>query len=361
MTNYLIRRGLTMLMVLFLSTIAIFLILNAAPGGPLDDLRIFAATADQRMGVSEQDFARLENMLGLDKPLHLRYVVWLAGDDWIEVLPVWFTGLNNQDQPFKNGDNKGILRGDWGDSWTVSKGNPVLGVIKSRLGNTIILMLSATILSLIVAIPIGVFSAVKQYSTLDYAVTTFSFIGISMPVFWMGLMMVILFSLKFKAWGLPSLPSGGVMSLRGPNAGTVGDRFIHLLMPTTALSLLYMAGWGRFMRSSMLDVLHQDYVRTARAKGLLERIVISKHAFRNALIPLITIVALQLSALFGGAIMTETVFAYNGMGRLYFDALSRNDWPLVMGYLMILAVLVVISNFIADIAYVIVDPRIRYE
>jgi peptide/nickel transport system permease protein len=206
-----------------------------------------------------------------------------------------------------------------------------------------------------------VFSAVKQYSTLDYAATAFSFMGISMPIFWLGLMMIILFSLKFKQWGLPALPAGGVVASRGINAGTLSDRFLHLIMPTIALSLLYMATWSRFMRTSMLDVLHQDYVRTARAKGLIERVVIAKHAFRNALIPLITIVALQLSALFGGAVITETVFAYPGMGHLYFNAIGRSDWPLVMGYLLILAVIVVLSNLLADIAYVVVDPRIRYD
>lgn len=359
MTNYLIRRGITMFLVLFLSTIAIFYILNAAPGGPLDSLRMQNASRHNR--VSAYDYERLVNLLGLDKPAHLRYLVWLAGDDWIEVLPTWFTGTDNQGEPFKNGTRTGILRGDWGDSWAVSRGNPVLKVVKMRLGNTVILMGLSTVLSLLVAVPIGVFSAVKQYSTLDYAVTSFSFIGISMPVFWMGLMMIILFSLKFKEWGLPYLPSGGVVSFRGEIAGTLWDRARHLLMPTIVLSLLYMAGWSRFMRTSMLDVLHQDYVRTARAKGLIERVVIAKHAFRNALIPLITIVALQLSALFGGAVITEQVFAYTGMGHLYFEALGRSDWPIVMGYLLILAVIVVVSNLIADIAYVIVDPRIKYE
>ncbi len=358
MTNYLIRRMFTMFIVLVLSTVAVFAILNAAPGGPLDGLRM---QTDPRRRLTAEDYARLENLLGLDKPIHLRYIVWLAGDDWIEVLPTWFTGLNAFGEPFRNGDARGIIRGDWGESWSVSRGNDVLTVIKSRLGNTVTLMSLATILSLAVAIPIGVFSAVKQYSTLDYAATTFSFIGISMPVFWMGLMMIILFSVKFQQWGLPSLPSGGVVSLRGAGAGTLWDRAVHLIMPTIVLSLLYMAGWSRFMRTSMLDVLHQDYVRTARAKGLVERVVIAKHAFRNALIPLITIVTLQLSSLFGGAVLTETVFAYPGMGHLYFNAISRSDWPLVMGYLLILAVLVILSNLLADIAYVLVDPRIRYD
>ncbi|NDJ53483.1 MAG: ABC transporter permease [Chloroflexi bacterium] len=359
MTNYLIRRLFTLIIVLFLSTVAIFYILNAAPGGPLDALRM--EQANDRMQTSQQDFERLEALLGLDKPAHMRYIVWLLGDDWIETLPTWFTGLNNEGEAFENGNRRGILRGDWGVSWSVARNRDVLQIIQGRLGNTIILMSAATILSLAVAVPIGVFSAVRQYSTLDYMATTFSFVGISMPVFWLGLIMIILFSLQFDRWGLPSLPSGGVESLRGPMAGTIGDRIIHLLMPTFVLSLLYMAGWSRFMRSSMLDVLNQDYVRTARAKGLIERIVIAKHAFRNALIPLVTIVMFQLSALFGGAVITETVFAYPGMGLLYINALYQSDWPLVQGYLLILATLVVMANLIADIAYVIIDPRIKYE
>ena len=359
MTNYLIRRSLTLLIVLFFSSIAIFAILNLAPGGPLDGLR--QQQRSRLNAITSEDYARLEAMLGLDKPLHLRYIVWLLGDDWIESLPTWFTGTNANGLPFTNGNNRGVLRGDWGNSWAISQGNAVLGVIMGRLPNTLILMTTATLLSLLIAVPIGVFSAVKQYSTLDYATTTFSFIGISMPIFWLGLMMIIIFSLKFKEWGLPYLPSGGVMSLRGAGAGTLLDRVIHLVMPTIALSLLYMAAWSRFMRTSMLDVLHQDYIRTARAKGLIERVVIARHALRNALIPLITIVALQISALFGGAVITETIFAYPGMGHLYYNAIGRGDWPVVQGYLVILSVIVVISNLVADVAYVLADPRIRYE
>ncbi|MBN1313177.1 MAG: ABC transporter permease [Anaerolineae bacterium] len=359
MTNYLIRRAFTMLVVLLLSSLAIFLILNMAPGGPLDSLRM--QNRGRLNQLTQEDYQRLETLLGLNKPVHIRYFTWLLGDDWIETLPTGLIGVDRFGEPYTNGTNTGILRGDWGDSWTVSRGNPVIGVIAGRLPNTLTLMACATLLSLLVAVPIGILSAVKQYSTLDYTATTFSFIGISIPIFWLGLMMIILFGIKFKEWGLPYLPTGGVVSIRGAGAGGIFDRMLHLIMPVTALSLLYMAGWSRFMRTSMLDVLHQDYVRTARAKGLLERIVITKHAFRNALIPLITIVALQLSGLFGGAVLTETVFAYPGMGHLYYNAILRSDWPLVQGYLVILSVVVVVSTLLADVAYVLVDPRIRYE
>jgi peptide/nickel transport system permease protein len=356
MINYLIRRLVTMILVLFLSSVAIFFLLRMAP----DSRRPGQNVCSRFNCPGKNEYEELIHSLGLDRPIYLSYITWLTGDDWIEALPVWFTGTDIYNTPFENGTQRGILRGDWGDSWGVSKGDKVLDVILSRLPNTLSLMIAATLVSLVIAIPIGITSAVKKYSTLDYASTTFSFVGISMPVFWMGLMMIILFSLKFKEWGLPYLPSGGVIALRGEGAGSLLDRIQHLIMPTLALSLLYMAGWSRFMRTSMLDVLHQDYVRTARAKGLVERLVILKHSVRNALIPLITVITLQLSALFGGAVLTESVFAYPGMGHLYLNAISRADWPVVQGYLIILAVIVVVSNLIADLAYGLVDPRIRY-
>jgi peptide/nickel transport system permease protein len=202
-------------------------------------------------------------------------------------------------------------------------------------------------------------------------VTTFAFFGSAMPVFWFGLMMILLFSLYFKQWDLPFLPSGGtqlvrtpqpgsLLDLLGATPGSLVDRLVHILMPATVLSLLYMAGWSRFMRTSMLEVLRMDYVRTARAKGLRERVVIARHAARNALIPLITVIAFQLPGVFGGAILTETIFSYPGMGRLYFDALGGNDWPIVMMILFISAVLVVVATLLRDILYTLVDPRIKY-
>jgi peptide/nickel transport system permease protein len=219
-------------------------------------------------------------------------------------------------------------------------------------------MLSSVLVSLIIAFPIGVLSAIRQYSKLDYAVTMFSFFGLSMPVFWFGLMLIILFAVNFKAWGLPYLPTGG---LSDPGMeGDIGNRIWHLILPVTVLSIVSVAGWSRYIRSSMLEVLRQDYVRTAWAKGLQQRVVILKHALRNALIPLITIVGLTLPGLFGGAVITETVFAYPGMGRLYLSALNY-DWSLVMGILVISTVLVVVSNMLADVLYAVADPRIRYS
>jgi peptide/nickel transport system permease protein len=232
-------------------------------------------------------------------------------------------------------------------------------------------MTSVTVISLLIALPIGIISAVRQYSRLDYAVTTFSFFGISMPVFWFGLLMIILFGVQFQQWGLPFFPTGDVFTTRvisgsiqdvlGIQPYSLADRIIHLVLPVSVLTLLYLAGWSRFMRSSMLEVLRQDYVRTARSKGLRERMVILKHAARNALIPLITIVVFQIPGIFSGAIITETIFNYPGMGRLFIDSLNRDDWPIVMALLFITAILVVLATLIGDILYTIVDPRIRFD
>ena len=332
-----------------------------------------------------------------------------------------------------HGDQRGVLRLDWGTSWKLAAGQPVSDLLRSRLGNTVLLMTTATVLSLIIAIPIGIYSAVHQYSKVDYAVTTFTFFGTAMPVFWFGLMMILLFSHLFKQWHewqfpflsvvaliaaiigyrvrrnaigrieglewrlwiigtlvvilvilifgigpkvkvpLLAMPSGGTRTLKAePEPGTllaainakpngVIDRVVHIVMPALVLSLLYMAGWSRFMRSAMLEVLRQDYVRTARAKGLRERVVIAKHALRNALIPIITIVVFQIPGIFGGATLTETIFSYPGIGRLYYDALGTNDWPVMMIILFITAILVVIATLLGDILYTVVDPRIRYS
>jgi peptide/nickel transport system permease protein len=289
---------------------------------------------------------------------------------WLDI--GWLTGAEGLLGKYAgfHGGTRGVLRMDFGFSWRISPGQPVIEIITSRLGNTITLMTTATAVSLLVAVPIGIYSAVNQYSRMDYAVTTFAFFGSAMPVFWFGLMMILLFSLYFKQWGLPFLPSGGtslsraaqpgsLLALLGATPGSVVDRMVHILMPSLVLSLLYMAGWSRFMRTSMLEVLRMDYVRTAKAKGLLERVVILKHAARNALIPLITIIVFQLPNIFGGAILTETIFAYPGMGRLFYQALGANDWPIVMVILFISAILVVVATLIRDLLYTVVDPRIK--
>ena len=374
MTNYLIRRLVQMMFVVIFSSFAIYLLLWLAPGGPLDELK-FAGAADRKAQFSQQDIARITEYLGLHRGPAWGFVAWLTGEDWLSSI-----GRADLQRPICRESldkcGRGVLRGDFGISWNVARGSPVSFVLNSRIRNTMILMVSSTVLSLIIAIPIGIYSAVKQYSRLDYVFTTFSFFGTAMPVFWFGLIMIILFggnqSPLYKLFGFPYLPTGNVNLVRAPLKGGLEyllnvvpgswlDIAIHAFLPTLVLSLLYMAGWSRFMRASMLEVLRQDYVRTARAKGLIERVVVLKHALRNSLIPLITIVVFQLPGIFGGATITETVFNWQGMGFLYVYALAADDYPVAMAFLFISAVLVVIATLLGDVLYTVVDPRIRFS
>ncbi len=358
-----------MLFVVLLASFAIYMILNTTPGGPLAFVN--AQGGNRRTQLSEGDIKRLAAYLGLHIPSpYMRWAVWFSGEDWLPLIghTDWQRPICQQ-KPVEC--NLGVVRLDFGVSWALAKGQPVSFLLLSRLSNTLLLLTSATVVSLVIAIPAGIYSAVKQYSKFDYAITTFTYFGTAMPVFWFGLLMIMVFGYFFQQWKLPFMPTGDVYSLRVLKGSVVqifhlqpagfGDRLVHLIMPTIVLSLLYMAGWGRFMRSSMLEVLRQDFVRTARAKGLLERVVIFKHALRNALIPIITIVVFQIPGIFGGAILTETIFNWKGMGRLYFDALGAEDWPVVMAYLYIDALLVVIAALLGDMLYTVVDPRIRLD
>ena len=230
-------------------------------------------------------------------------------------------------------------------------------------------MVLSTLISIGIGVPLGVFSAVRQYSGFDYTVTFLAFFGSSMPTFFFGLLMILIFSVTFKNLGLFYLPSGNALAVRDytlPLLGTVTsgswlDALLHLIMPVSVLVMFNVSGWSRFVRASMLEVLRQDYVRTARAKGLLERVVIAKHALRNALIPFITIVVFSVPGVFAGAIITETIFNWPGMGRLYFDALGRSDYPVAMALLLITAFLTVIATLLSDVLYTVVDPRIRFS
>lgn len=353
MTTYLIRRLIQMFVVLFISSVVIYFILSLVPGGPLDALR---QNTDPRRRPSEADIRRMEKAMGIDKPWYLQYVTWLAGDTW----------LGSIGYPQYVGERRGIIRGDWGTSWKLQRNKPVMEVIGDRLPDTLRLMITVSLISILVAIPIGIFSAVRQYSFFDYTFTTFSFIGNSLPSFWFGLMLIAL-TLAARNAGLFYLPSGDITALRDytvpilgrVDAGSLLDRILHLVLPVTVLTFLNLAAYSRYMRASMLEVLKLDYVRTARAKGLRERVVVLKHALRNALIPLITIVVFTIPSVWGGALITETIFNYKGMGWLYIQALGQQDWPIVTAFLLISAILVVVANLIADILYTMVDPRIR--
>ncbi|MBN2148768.1 MAG: ABC transporter permease [Anaerolineales bacterium] len=323
-----------------------FALVNLAPGGPL-------AGQGQTRHVRPEQAERLKRQFGLDKPLPVQYIIWLAGNDWMKV------DEDGDGVVDSYGTRKGILRGDFGYSfWTRQ---PVLEEIALRLPNTVYLMSITLLVALLIAIPIGVISAVKQYSAFDIAVTTFSFAGQAIPEFWLGLVLILLFygMLENPFTGGALLPAGGMYT---QDIGfSLGDRLVHLVMPVATGALGWVAWYSRFLRSSMLDVIHQDYLRTARAKGLAESRVIFRHALRNALIPLVTLFALDLPYIFGGAVFVEMIFAWPGMGRLYYQAALQRDYPILMAVLTIGAGFIILSNLLADILYAFLDPRIRYN
>ena len=350
MLGYIIRRVLQGIAILMVATFFLYGLLGQVHGSP------FTRLLDPANGgkYSPADVQRLERQMGWDKPWYQRYFTWLFDSD----------KTDPKDRPIDIGlgnwriRGAGFLTGNWGESQRVAVGVPALDQIMARIPNTLILMISAVVVSLVIALPIGIIAAVRQYSKLDYIVTGFSFVGLSLPPFWFGIMLVILFAVNFKQWGLPYLPPGGLSDLG--QEGDILNRISHLVMPVTVLSLVAVAGWSRYIRAGMLEVLQLDYVRTAWAKGLRARSVILKHALRNALLPLITMVGLTLPTLFGGAVVTETVFAYPGIGQLYRAALDY-DWTLLLDILVITTALVVFSNTLVDILYSYADPRIRYS
>src|SRR5215472_9866247 len=304
---------------LVLASMLLFGILNLAPGGPFD------AQIAQSHVQDPTYLDRLNKMIGLDKPIHERYLSWVGN----------------------------VLHGSFGESWSIARGQQVNAIVGSRIPNTVMLMTTGLIFSLLIALVIGTISAVRQYSLLDNLFTAFSFFGISIPAFWFGLFMLKFFGVELKLF-----PIGGIYSVDKQN--DLLDRGWHLILPMIVLSLLQVAQWSRFLRSSLLETLRQDYVRTALAKGQIERLVLFRHAFRNALIPLVTVIALAVPSLFGGAIFTEHIVAWPGMGQLLVSAVLSVDWPVAMGVVIITAGLTIVANFLADVAYVIVDPRIRY-
>jgi peptide/nickel transport system permease protein len=345
MAQYVVRRLLQAVVIMFLLSILFFALVNLAPGGPL-------AGYGQARRIPPEKILILKRQLGLDKPLPFQYVVWLVGNDWMKV------DMDGDGVAESSGTRQGVLRGDFGFSLRSRK--PVLAELADRVPNTIYLMTITMLVALVIAIPIGVISAIKQYSAFDIAVTTFAFAGQALPEFWLGLILIIVFYvwLKNPATGDPLLPVGGIYTIGAPFSIT--DRLSHLILPVAAGSLGWLAWYSRFLRSSMLDVINQDYLRTARAKGLSKRKVMFKHALRNALIPLVTLVALDLPYIFGGAVFIEMLFAWPGMGLLYYQSALQRDYPVLMAVLIIGGISIILSNLLADVLYAYLDPRIRY-
>jgi peptide/nickel transport system permease protein len=231
--------------------------------------------------------------------------------------------------------------------------------IGDRLPATLELTVTAILMGILISIPLGVTGALRRGSKIDHAFTAMSVGGFAIPGFWLGLLLILLFSVQFQAWGFPFLPSGGVMT-PGTEGGDLFDRLVHLIMPATVLSFVYLSIWSRFTRSSMLEVLGQDYVRTARAKGMSERRVVYLHALRNAVIPLVTLVGLELPSLVAGGLVVEVVFSWPGIGKLLYERALQTDYSTVLGITTFAALLVVLGNLIADLLYALLDPRIRY-
>jgi peptide/nickel transport system permease protein len=317
MLRYLIRRLCESAIVLALMSFVIYGLLGLMPGDPID----LMASGDPN--ITSEDVARLKAVYGLDRPLLERYGHWLAG----------------------------VLQGDFGYSRLHAR--PVLEVLLPRLGNTCLLMGVSFALALTLALPAGILAALRPRSILDYGLNLLAFAGISMPSFWLALLLILLFSVEL-GW----LPAGGVTSV---GADSLQARLVHLILPVLTLTVLTVGSVLRFARSAMLETLRQDYIRTAYAKGLGPAGVVLRHALRNAMIPVVTVVALHFGALFSGALVVETMFAYLGMGKLIYDSIIGNDFNVALVGLLFATLLTLLSNLGADVLYAWLDPRISYE
>jgi peptide/nickel transport system permease protein len=317
MSLYLTGRIVQSVIVLAVMSFIIYGLIGLMPGDPIDQM------ISANPNVTSEDAARLRALYGLDRPIVERYANWLLA----------------------------ALHGDFGFSRLYAK--PVLDALLPALGNTVTLLGITFVLSLSIAVPLGVLAALRPYSKIDYAVNMVAFAGISVPSFWLGLLLIIIFAVL-----LGILPAGGIGA---SNAAGFWEQAQYLVLPVANLTIASIGGHTRYTRAAMIETLRQDYIRTARAKGLGARKVVLKHALRNALIPVTTIIALDFGYLFSGALITETIFAYPGMGKLIFDSIMGNDFNLALVALLFATLLTLIGNLLADLAYAWLDPRISYQ
>jgi peptide/nickel transport system permease protein len=321
MLSYIVRKALFSIVVLFVASAVIFVLVSLS-GDPLAELRT-------NPNVQQEDIERLTAQYGLDQPLPVQYLIWL-GD---------------------------VLHGDLGTSF--KQYASVNSIIAPRIIPTFLLVGSALVVTAVLAIPFGVYSAIRKYTLADNAGTFLSFLGFSMPIFWLGLILQLVFGIYLTAWAGTRIFFVSGMTSVG-DTGPI-DLLQHLALPVTALAVIEVATLSRFQRSTMLDVISSDYLRTARAKGLSQRTVYLKHALRNAMIPSITLLALKVGLIFNGAVITESVFAWPGLGFLLVDSLNKGDYNVARGILIISAALIVVFNLVADLAYSLVDPRVSYD
>lgn len=321
MRTYLLKRSFQAIPLLLLISIVVFASIQAT-GDPLAAYTVDASlTAD--------DIARLKAKYGLDQPLPVQYLNWL----------------------------RNMATGNWGTSYFTREN--VADMVWERLPNTLILFAVSYVLILAAAAVLGILTAIRQYSVFDHVVTALSFLGIATPSFWLGLMLIYLFAVRLKALGLPHLPVGGMYDLSVGQ--TLPEVARHVILPAVTLSVVVCARYIRYIRSSLLEQLQLDYVRTARAKGLRPATVLSRHVFKNVMLPLITLVGLDLPNFLSGTIVIESIFAWPGMGRLFWSAAERTDTPVLMAVMLFVAVLTVLFNLCADLFYAVVDPRISYD
>lgn len=317
MFKYIVKRLLQAIPLLIGVSIIGFAMLHLAPGGPL-------AVYTLNPTITAQNIEQIKHIFGLDQPIYIQYIKWAYG----------------------------MFTGNWG--YTFFGGRPVFDVIMERVPATLLLMGSGMSLAIIIGMLIGILGAVRRYSVFDYLATTGAMVALSFPTFWFGLMAIFIFALKL-GW----LPSGGMSTLGGE--GGILDLLIHLILPAVVLALALVAIWSRYTRSSFLEVINQDYIRTAKSKGLSRWRVLFRHAFPNAMAPLVALAGIQLPWLFSGALVTESIFGWPGMGLLFVTSLSSKEYPILMGMVMITAIAVIIGNLIADVINAMIDSRIRLE
>ncbi len=323
MLNYIIKRIINSVPLLIGITLITFFVIHLAPGNPT----FYEGALNPK--IKPEAIKRLEKLYGLDKPIYIQYLTWL----------------------------KRVVKADFGTSFI--DGKPVTQKIMERIPVTLTINLLSLIIVLIVAIPIGIISAIKRNSLLDKSLTVFVFIGFSMPGYWLALLLMILFGIKLRILPISGLESLTAGELKGLALWI--DRAKHLILPVFVSAFGGLAGFSRYMRQSMLEVLHQDYIMTAKAKGLSEFQVIKRHALKNSLLPIVTLLGLSVPGLIGGSVIFETIFAIPGMGQLFYEAAMARDYPTIMGILTIGAVLTLVGNLLADITYAFIDPRIRYD